>query len=332
MATIRRRRDKYEVQVRRSGLPHVSKTFHVLKDAQEWARHMEVQADRKDLPADPKVLRSVTLAELVTRYKNTITVGKRGCVAETAVLNSFLLHPTCRRRLSDISATLFASYRDERLREVSVATVKRQLGILRHMFNVAHDEWGLPIKENPLSKLQFKGADQRRERRLLPGELERLVQAAKSRRNPLIETIILFAIETGMRRGEILAVRRRDIDAENRALLIPETKTGRSRTIPLTTLALQLLSQHDTDPVFQISPNAFRLAWERVKRRSEIDDLRFHDLRHEAISRFFEMGLNAAEVALISGHRDMRMLARYTHPQLQLINRKLDAALQSPQV
>ena len=135
--------------------------------------------------------------------------------------------------------------------------------------------------------------------------------------------------ETGMRRGEILAIRRRDIDTSNRTLLILETKTGYSRTVPLTKLAAKLLSQGDDDPLFQISPNAFRLAWERVKARAKIDDLHFHDLRHEAISRFFEMGLNAPEVALISGHRDMRMLARYTHPQRQLITQKLDVASSS---
>jgi integrase len=78
-----------------------------------------------------------------------------------------------------------------------------------------------------------------------------------------------------------------------------------------------------------MSANAFRLAWERVKKRARVDDLHFHDLRHEAISRLFEIGLNPPEVALISGHRDLRMLARYTHPQRQLINRKLDAALES---
>ena len=185
------------------------------------------------------------------------------------MLGAFLLHPMCRKRLCDVNASLFATYRNERLGEVKPATLKRQLGTLRHMFNVARDEWGLPIKENPLAKLQFKGADQRRERRLRAGELDRFIEAAKVCRNPLIEAIIRFAVETGMRRGEILAIRRNHFDPINRTLLIPETKTGYSRTIPLTRLAAQLLSQSDDDPVFQISANAFRLAWERVKTQSQ---------------------------------------------------------------
>ena len=67
------------------------------------------------------------------------------------------------------------------------------------------------------------------------------------------------------------------------------------------------------DRIFPLTPNAFRLAWERVKKRTEIDDLHFHDLRHEAVSRLFEQGLGIAHVAAISGHRDFRMLARYAH-------------------
>jgi integrase len=110
------------------------------------------------------------------------------------------------------------------------------------------------------------------------------------------------------------AVRAEHIDFAGRALLISEAKNGYSRTIPLTDDAIALLRDAiRNDRVFPISANAFRLAWERLKRRAGIDDLRFHDLRHEAISRFFEKGLMVPEVALISGHRDMRMLLRYAH-------------------
>jgi len=327
MATIRKRGDKYEVQIRRSGLQHVSKSFHALKDAKAWARHMEVQADRHELPSDPKALQQVTLGELVARYRDTISSQKRSSDREWFMLSTLLAHPVSRKRLSEVTGSDFAAYRDQRLQDIKPASVKRELAPVRHLFEVARDEWGLPIKENPLARLQFKGADRRRERRLRPRELDRLIEAAKVRRNSLVVPIIRLAVETGMRRGEILSIRRSDIDAVNRTLLIRETKNGHPRTIPLTKGALAVL-QHcpGEDRVFPMTPNAFRLAWQRVKARAGIEDLHFHDLRHEAISRFFEMGLNATEVALISGHRDMRMLARYTHPQRQLISQKLDRA------
>jgi hypothetical protein len=92
-----------DFNVRRLGNPSVTKTFHVLRDAQAWARHMEVQADRRDLPLDSRALQQVTLGELTVRYQDTITVTKRGHRDERIVLNAFLLHPICRKRLSEVS-------------------------------------------------------------------------------------------------------------------------------------------------------------------------------------------------------------------------------------
>ena len=131
--------------------------------------------------------------------------------------------------------------------------------------------------------------------------------------------IIEFAIETGMRRGEILNIKVKDIKGQT--LLIPQTKNGHPRTIPLTKRALYILKNIELP--FHMSPNAVRLAWERLKKKGNIKDLHFHDLRHEAISRFFEKGLSIPEVALISGHKDVRMLFRYTHLKAEDITRKL---------
>ena len=97
---------------------------------------------------------------------------------------------------------------------------------------------------------------------------------------------------------------------------IPVTKNGHPRTIPLTPKAVEIIESQrgvDLERVFPITSNAVKLVWHRLIGRSGVKDLHFHDLRHEAISRFFERGLSVSEVALISGHRDYRMLFRYTH-------------------
>jgi integrase len=108
---------------------------------------------------------------------------------------------------------------------------------------------------------------------------------------------------------------------------LADTKNGEARTVPLSSLALAALPATDNhaagERVFPLSPNAVRLAWERLKRRAKINDLHFHDLRHEAISRFFELGLSIPEVALISGHRDFKMLFRYTHLRPADVAKKL---------
>jgi integrase len=336
MATIRKRGRKWQVQIRRLGLHPVSRSFHIRKDAELWARQMELEADRYGLPSDPKALQRVTLRELVERYRDTVSVRKRGYEIERIVLNAFLRQPFCRKRLSDIRTQDFALYRDQRLKEVKPNTLKRQLCSLQHMFEVARDEWGLPIQENPLHKLKLSSVDQRPERRLRPGEYEALTGAAGQCRNVLILPIIQLAIETGMRRGEILNARWSHLNSADVSLLILDTKNGYSRTIPLTPTAFQILVRLKTgieggegdcsagsDFLFPISANSVRRAWKRVTKRAKLNDLRFHDLRHEAISRLFEVGLTAPEVALISGHRGMRMLSRYSHPLRQIIARKL---------
>jgi integrase len=325
MATIRKRGNKWQVQVRRKGRAAVSRSFHVLKDAEEWARHTERLADRGELPTNPSALRDTTLGRLVERYRDTVSSRKRTHATERVVLNAFLRHPICRRPAGDVTTAHFAAYRDERLQELKPASVKRELVPIRNLYEVARTEWDLPIRENPLSKLKFGDSDQRRERRLRPGEWEALTEAGKATRNALILPIVTLALETAMRRGEILAIRKQHINLDKRTLLIPESKNGRARTIPLSIPATELLSRHLCEGrLFPLTANAFRLAWERLVSRAKINDLHFHDLRHEAISRLFEKGLSVPEVAFISGHRDLRMLLRYTHPFSEAILKKLD--------
>lgn len=174
---------------------------------------------------------------------------------------------------------------------------------------------GNPIRENPLAALRIGAQDNRRDRRLLGVELHLLVAATRKTRNPLMLPIILFALETGMRRGEILAMNWSDVDLKRHSVTIPEAKNGYARTIPLTEKACSLLDGFSvrTGSIFPITPTALKLSWTRLTKRAGLDNLHFHDLRHEAISRFFEVGLTIPEVASISGHRDMRMLFRYAH-------------------
>ncbi|MCB0475714.1 MAG: tyrosine-type recombinase/integrase [Flavobacteriaceae bacterium] len=363
MATFRKRGNKYQAQVRRLGHPDISKSFHTLKDAKEWARHMEVQADRHELSPDRRSLQQFNLGQLVIRYRDEILPRKKGCEIETIILNRFLRHAICNKNLFDLKTVDFVQYRDERLQEITAKSLKRQLSPLQNMFAIAREEWGIPLTENPLSKLRLKTTDNRRERRLREGELQRLLEAGKQSRNPHLVPVILFALETAMRRGEILSLCWNQVDLERRSVTILESKNGHSRTIPLTDKAMGILNdiqvsekgmgnENETykdcrcniefnsktiskrkvrvsvrpltiEKVFNMSANATRLSWARLCNRAGIADLHFHDLRHEAISRFFELGLTAPEAASISGHRDMRMLLRYAHASPDHVRNKL---------
>jgi integrase len=271
------------------------------------------------------MLRSHTLADLLKRYAVEVIPRKRSADRELYMLRVILRHSMAGVSLQLLTTTEIAKYRDHRLTLVKGDTVRRELAIVRHCIEVARKEWGFVLPSNPVQQVKMPRAGNPRERRAHPGELERLLEACKASSCRWLPAVIQLAVETGMRRGELLAMRWDDVDLVARTLLLRNTKNGFPRTVPLSTRALKLIKDmpRSGPTVFTISANALRLAWERLRRRAGVLELRFHDLRHEAVSRFFERGLNVPEVAMISGHRDLRMLFRYTHPKPEDVAAKL---------
>ena len=325
MATIRKRNDKFQVQIRRSGQQCITKSFALFTDAKEWANLKEREADRGELGPSLSTLDVMTLGDLVDRYIKQVVPKKKSRDYETLILNAFRRDDICKRTLNQITTKDFAKYRDQRLRDIKSSSLKRQLNPIQNMFEVAMVDWEIPLKENPLAKLRLNVIDNKRERRLQAGEYDRLLEAAQTRQNPWIEKLIIFAVETAMRRGEIFALKWSEVNLERRCVTILESKNGHSRTIPLTPKAYALMQglDREDDRVFPVTKNALKMAWGRMMTLAEIDGLRFHDLRHEAVSRFFEMGLTVPEVASISGHRDMKMLMLYAHANEAVVLEKL---------
>ena len=331
MATILKRGGKYQVLIRRKGFATTCRTFHQKADADEWARHMEIKADRGDLPTPVKVLDTYRIRDILEKYRDEITVKKRSANTEAYILNAFLRLPIANLTLAQITPAHFSTHRDKRLKKVKSGTVNRELGIVKHAFDIAMREWDIPLRENPLAKFKKLKTDNARSRRLEGEEWNAIKTAVATCRNPFIMPLIRLAIETAMRRGELLAMQWHHIDFEVRTALIPVTKNGHSRTIPLTSEAVKILreiqdmKEADSKNVFSgVTGNAADNAWDRIIKRAKVEDLHFHDLRHEAISRFFERGLSVPEVALISGHRDFRMLFRYTHLKAEDVAAKLN--------
>lgn len=350
MANIRKRGNRYQVQVRRKGQSSATRSFTRLSDAKEWARLIETQADRQELAPNRKALEKTKLSTLVKRYKQDVVPTLRAADREMYVLDAFLRHPICNKTLASLSVTDFAKYRDERLQTVTAKSLKRTLSPINHMFELAREEWGIPLKENPLAKLRLNVTDDKRQRRLRKGELALLLENAASgpvtgrgnhsnrQRNGYLPLVIQFALETAMRQGEILALRWGQVDLERASLTVLESKNGYSRVIPVTNTAASVLMQarelsgagDNPEPdtmVFPVEANAVKLSWQRLLKRCGITDLHFHDLRHEAISRLFELGLTVPEVASISGHRDMTMLMRYAHANQTRVRAKLGVGI-----
>ena len=322
MGSIRKRKNKYEAQIRRQGVQSLTKTFTSKKDAAIWVRGIEARIDAGDINVlAPKL---TTLRDLLMRYQNEVTPLKKGHAAEARRINRLLHDPISSFSLRDLNGVILAQFRDRRIND-GVRAAQYDLIIIRHAIKIARLEWGVPMPNNPVEDIRIPNGIRRRERRLREHEFERLELAARSCKNPLIWPLTQFAIAAAMRRSEMLSLRWDDIDLEGQIATLAQTKNGSKREVPLTKLALEVLRglSKETDYVFTISENAFRSSLSRLIKRSGIKDLRFHDLRHEAVSRFFEMGLSVPEVALISGHRDLRMLASYIHLNSRSVVKKI---------
>jgi integrase len=312
VGSIRKRNGKFQAQVRREGTTPVSKTFVSKKDAAVWVRGIEarIDADETNVSA-PK---ATTLAHLLSRYSQEVTPAKKGCDPEQRRLSRLLRDPIAVTPVSKLSSAKLAEFRDRRLND-GIRAAQYDLILIKHCIKIARLEWGVPMSANPVDAIRIPNGIKRRERRLRHGEYEKLEKASQSCRNTLIWPMVDFAIETGMRRSEILNLRWENLSEHQRILSLPDTKNGTRRDIPLSKKAMHVIGDLPSNEasIFPTSDYAVRHAWDRLVKRAGIIDLRFHDLRHEAISRFFEAGLSVPEVALISGHKDFRMLARYTH-------------------
>ena len=326
MATFRKRGAyQWQAQVRKKGQPLQTKTFETRAQAEQWARAIEVEMD-KGMFVSRAEAESTTLKELLKRYLAEITPPKKGAASETNRLRALMRLPLARRYVAGIRGMDIASFRDERLRKVTPSTVKRDLVLLGHMFEVARKEWGIYV-HNPVRDIKLPADNRPRDRRLQVGEEDRLLEACRAARNPWLLPIVQLALETAMRQGELIRLRWEHIDLNRRTAHLPDTKNGESRTVPLSTTAIRVLHALPRSLHGQVFPGvtteAIKRAYIRAVRRAGIENLRFHDLRHEATTRLFEKGLNIMEVASITGHKDLRMLRRYTHLKAEDLARKL---------
>ena len=314
MATIRKRNGKYQVQVRLSG-QNLSKTLNFLKDARKWSAYYE---NKINLGNEIEVLdKNLTLASLIHRYLKEVTPLKKGWHMESIRLKRLLRQNISNKTIRQLKTNDFVVYKNERIQDGTIAC-RSDLILLHHIYNVAIKQWSYAINNNPLSNVPKPKPSPSRERRLSDNELHYILN--EKFKNPHMKNIINLAIETGMRRGEILAIKSQNL-MEN-YIWLPDSKNGNPRKIPLSNKAKAILKE-STLP-FPISANAVRLNWNRMIQRSGIQDLHFHDLRHEAISRFFEKGLSVPEVSLISGHKDVMQLIRYTHLKINNLIDKLN--------
>lgn len=275
------------------------------------------------------------LRDALTRYNERISSQKKGFEQERYRSNSICRHPLATKPIAEITTVDIAGYRDDRLatlfgpvgKTISPSTVRLELSLLSDLFTIAEIEWG-ECTTNPVTKVRKPKIPPGRQRRLERYEEKRIQRACLQTNNELVSRIVSFALETAMRRGEILGLQWEHVDLVSRVAHLPDTKNGSKRDVPLSLAAVRILNLQGpkvSGPVFDCNVNRFKSAWRLIIQKTRIIDLRFHDLRHEAISRLFELGtLDMMEIAAISGHKSLQMLKRYTHLRARMLVSKLD--------
>ena len=335
MATIRERGPyQWQAQILRKGHSPQYKTFNNKADAERWSRQVEAEMDR-GIFFSRKEAENTTLSEALDRYEKEVIPAKKGAVQESMRIRIWKRHPLAKRSIASIQGRDIAVYRDTRLKEVAPNTVRHELAILSHVFTIAVKEWSMEGLVNPVRQIRIPKSPPGRDRRLNPGEMERIVVNSGS---AILPAVIRFAVETGMRQAEIAGMRWNLVNIKKRSVTLPETKNGEKRIVPLSQEAVRILSElarridgtvwgiqaHTIAVAYRRAVSRARTAYEKECEESGITpdpaflvDLTFHDLRHEATSRFFEKGLNPMQVSAITGHKTLQMLKRYTHLKVE---------------
>ncbi|MDL2283867.1 site-specific integrase [Oxalobacter sp. OttesenSCG-928-P03] len=342
MATfVKTKSDTWKALVRKQGWPTVSKTFRIKRDAMDWARSTEDEMVRGTFILRTQSER-ITFSKAINRYLAEISPTKKPQTQKSEQVSA--RHLTSffgKYSLAAISSELVAAYRDKRIADgLANNTIRIELALLSHLYTTAIREWGMGLTVNPVSNIRKPSPGAGRNRRLAIHEQEKLLAAVDAHSNPMLGWIVRIAIETGMRQSEITGIRCSQVDLERRLARLADTKNNTSRIVPLTRAATDVFKiaianptrPAETDLVFfgepgrdgKRRPYEFKKAWGDIKKNLGIEDLRFHDLRHEAVSRLVEAGLSDQEVASISGHKSMQMLRRYTHLRAEDLVEKLD--------
>lgn len=311
---------RWQCVIRRRGHKPKSITKRTKAAAEKWGRETEDKLESGETEA-----LTDTVEELLDRYERGESERKKGYTQEASRIRILTAH------MGDMAASQLSvedvlKFARDRLEKCSSDTVRRDVHVLSAMLDHAIVVWELPLENvarlalSRLTKAKDLKPPVKRIRRITREE-EIKLYAELSFKNAVL---VAFALETAMRRGELAKMRWEHIKGQS--LLIPDDKTSKSATIPLSSIAIDVLEYLDGGPpgtTFNLRSDSITRAFNRACERAGVKNLRFHDLRHEAISRLFEKGLGIQEVCAISRHSDWSSLKIYTHPNHDSIREKL---------
>lgn len=337
MASITAYGGRYRAVVRRVGYKARSKIFPTERQAKAWARSIEAEMDRAQYREPGQGLKT-TVRELFEKFSTDVCPGRKGGRWETVRLAMLLRTADfVERRLDQLQAEDIRAWRDERLKEISPASVNREMNLISGVFTHAIKEWGTPLRENPVHLVKRpNGSGRHRNRRWSEDDIAKVLRAAewKQEQRPVLGReyvgwAVLVAIETAMRLGELCTLRVRDFHPAERYVTLHDTKNGDARAVPLSKKAVELLTilvdgRGQGEHIFRVSAASLGVYFREVRKKAGVVDLRFHDTRHEAATRLSKKLPNVLELSAVTGHRSLQSLKRYYNPTPAELASKLD--------
>lgn len=334
MAAFQKRGSRWRAIIRKTGHPVKSKSFSNKAMAQRWARETERAMDRAEWN-DPEQLKHITLTKLIDQYKEQVGgINPLHPTKERSL--RYISNEIGNRTLAELRPADVIAYGRKRLKDVKPATITTEVRYLAEVMRTARALWNLPVTDQfvkdallVMAQHGMSGQSEQRDRRPTEEQLVALRQywAGTPGEIPMGD-LMDFAVASAMRLGEICRIRWDDVDISEKTVIIrdrkdPRKKIGNHQIIPLLGDAWDIVQrQPQTDErIFPYRTQSISHMWWRTANVLEIHDLRFHDLRHEGISRLFEQGYQIQEVALVSGHKKWDHLRRYTQLKAKDLHR-----------
>lgn len=317
---------RWRAVIRRKG-HEASDTFSSKAEAEEWAIETEAEIDKGKFTRVEALRHNVK--EMVDRYLSDVAPSLKSRRERIRHLR-WWEREIGQVKLAHVTPALIAEKRDALARGETVrgvrsgATVNRYLAALSHAFTMAVKEWGW-MDSNPVRSVSRKKEPRGRVRFLDDDELKRLLRAAKESDDPRLFPLLVLSLSTGLRQGEALRLRWRDVDLREGVAVIDQTKNEDRRAVPVTGFAAEVLQEFRK--VQSINKDALvfadttgsdeatfpRWEWERALNAAKIEDFRWHDTRHCAASALAQSGASLMEIAQVLGHRTLQMVMRYSH-------------------
>lgn len=319
MASITKHPKGWRAQIKRNGL-RKSKILPSKREATDWAARQEWLLENSEGPAS-----KLSFGDAMDRYARDVSPKKRGARWEIIRLTKIQRDSIASVPITELTPDRLAGWRDQRLREVAPASVSREMQLLSSILTCARREWRL-IKENPMSDVRKPPKPPHRERLPTTDEIERMAFVAGDDLSILrarCHMAFLFAIETGMRAGEIAGLTWDRVSLDSSVAKLVHTKNGHPREVPLSPEAMRILrALPENDPVFGMKSQSLDALWRRVRDKAGVVGLTFHDSRAEAITRLSKR-LDILDLARMVGHKDLRQLQTYYREDASAIAKKL---------